>query len=93
MAFIEWSKLFWDRSGKHHWKKILPHTTDFLDRVLSELEMDAAAFEGLAKSVAHYRNKEVAHADVYDRISIPKLDVIIKSTILLYESLDFSGIG
>lgn len=87
MTFLEWSKLFLDRHGKHHWAKILPDTTGFMDRVLSALAMDAAEFEGLAKSVAHYRDKELAHADVYDVIDIPELDAIIKSTVLLYESL------
>jgi hypothetical protein len=87
MTFLEWSKLFWERSGKHHWAKILPETTSFMGRVLNTLAMDAAEFEALAKSVAHYRDKELAHADVYDVIDIPDLDAIIESTILLYESL------
>ena len=87
MAFLDWSKLFWDSSGKHHWVKILPEATNFMEGALSRLAMDGAEFEVLAKSVAHYRDKELAHADVYETIDIPRLDAIIESTILLYESL------
>lgn len=87
LIFLEWSKLFWEKSGKHHWARILPETTRFMERMLLAVAMDAADFEALAKSVAHYRDKELAHADVYDVIDIPKLDAIIESTILLYESL------
>ncbi len=87
MTFLEWSKAFWARPGKHHWAKILPETTSFMERMLSALETDATEFESLAKSVAHYRDKELAHADVYEAIDIPELDAIIESTIILYESL------
>lgn len=87
MVFLDWSKVFWDRSGKHHWTKILPETTHFKERLLNALAMDAAQFEAIARSIAHYRDKELAHADVYDVIDIPELDTVIKSTILLCESL------
>jgi len=87
IIFLEWSKLFWDRSGKHHLVKILPEPSRFMERVVGALAMDACEFEALAKSVAHYRDKELAHADVYETIDIPELKVIIESTVLLYESL------
>jgi hypothetical protein len=87
MAFLDWSKLFWDRQGLHRWNKILPSSTSFMDRVLVALGMDADQFAAFAKSVAHYRDKELAHADVYEVIDIPALAAIIESTILLYESL------
>jgi len=55
MIFLEWSKLFWDRSGKHHWAMILPEPSSFMERLLGAIAMDASGFEALAKSVAHYR--------------------------------------
>jgi hypothetical protein len=87
MVYLEWSKLFWDRSGKHHWATILPESSNFMERLLAAIAKDAGEFEALAKSVAHYRDKELAHADVYDVMDIPELEVILESTTLLYESL------
>ncbi len=87
MTFLEWSKLFWDKSGKHHWAKILPESAAFLDCVQGALSMKPAEFTALSQSVAHYRDKELAHADVYEVMDIPALDAIIESTIFLYENL------
>ena len=87
MVFLDWCKLFWDKTGKHHFTKVLPDPTAFMVRLLATLNMDGGAFDGLARAVAHYRDKEVAHADVYEVIDIPELDSIIRSAIQLYEAL------
>jgi hypothetical protein len=86
-VYLDWCKLFWEKSGKHHFKRILPDPAGFTSDLLKALGKDGAAFDAFAKSVAHYRDKEIAHADVYETIDIPALDVIIDSTIKLYESL------
>lgn len=87
MAYLDWGKLFWDRKGLHRWDKILPASTSFMPRMLATLGLEEDQFAAFAKSVAHYRDKELAHADVYDEIDIPDLAVIIESTIFLYETL------
>jgi hypothetical protein len=87
MTYLDWSKLFWDKQGVHRWDKILPSSASFKQRLLAALRMDDKQFDAFAKSVAHYRDKELAHADVYDEIDIPELAVIIESTLMLYESL------
>jgi hypothetical protein len=87
MVFLDWCKLFGDKAGKHHFAKILPDPAGFMSGVLAALTMDVGAFDALARAVIHYPNKELAHADVYEAITIPELDAIIESTIQLYEAL------
>ena len=87
MVFLDWCKLFWDRKGQHHFTKILPDPEGFRGDLLGAVKMNAGKFEGVAKSVAHYRDKALAHADVFDTIDIPKLDAILESTLQLYEAL------
>lgn len=87
MAFLDWCKLFSEKRGKHHWSKILPDEPSFMSALLSDLAITEAQFKDFTQSVAHYRDKVIAHADIYDVIDIPKLDTIISSTIYLYEKL------
>lgn len=87
MAFLDWCKIFADAKGKHHWSKILPQGSDFRDRLLNHFAIDEAAFAEFTKTVAHYRDKEVAHADIYTEIDIPTLEFVVRSTIFLYEAL------
>jgi hypothetical protein len=87
MVFLDWCKLFWDRRGPHHFAKILPDVAGFSGQLLAAVKMSAGEFEGVAKSVAHYRDKALAHTDVFDTIDIPRLDAIIESTLQLYEAL------
>ena len=87
MAFLEWCKVFADIKGKHHWKKILPVNTDFMQNLLTKLVISNEEFEVFAHYVMNYRNKVIAHADVYTEIDIPTLDLLINSTIYLYQRL------
>jgi hypothetical protein len=87
MVFLDWCKLFWDRKGQHHFTKILPDAEGFRSNLLIAVNMSAGEFRDVAKSVAHYRDKALAHADIFDTIDIPSLDAIMESTLQLYEAL------
>lgn len=87
VAILNWCKLFADAGGKHHYKKVILDAAKFETRLSTALKMELSAFEDAAKAVAHYRNKEIAHADVYYEIDIPRLDLLIESTIQLYKAL------
>ena len=87
MIFLEWCKVFCDRRGPHHFIKILPDSESFKTDLLAALKIDDGQFQAFATSVAHYRDKALAHADVFDTIDIPGLDAIIVSTLQLYEAL------
>jgi hypothetical protein len=86
-VYLEWCKLFWDHKGKHHFTKILPDADAFFSEMLASLSLDADEFKALAESVADYRDRALAHTDVFDSIDIPRLDALIESTLLLYEAL------
>jgi hypothetical protein len=87
MVFLDWCKLFWVRKGQHHFTKILPDAEGFGGDLIAAVKMDAREFEAVAMSVARYRDKALAHADVFDTIDIPGLDVIMESTLQRYEAL------
>lgn len=88
MAFLDWCKLFYDKRGEHYWRKVLPAMeTAFMAGLLTELSITEAQFGDFAKSVAHYRDKVIAHADVFSAMEIPALDIVINSTIYFYKQL------
>ena len=87
LAIIDWCKIFADGRGKHNFKKILLDNDAFEAELLEEFRIMGVVLHDFIKNVARYRDKEVAHADVYDRIDIPSLEPIIQSTILLYRAL------
>lgn len=86
VACLEWSKLFADSNGKHHWKRIVgdqPFSSGLFDKV----KMDQKEFKSYIKLVLRYRNKFVAHLDEDKVANIPHLRTALRSAAYLYDYL------
>lgn len=87
MCVLEWCKLFADERGKHCWKKVITDQTRFLSSLLADLNCTETEFNTYIAMVKHYRDKFVAHLDNENRMDIPNLEWIKKSTLYLYDYL------
>jgi hypothetical protein len=88
MCVLEWCKLFsdkqpqWDKldkSGQHHWEKIVSDPATFEAELHRCLGMDADAFNTRLGKVRYYRNNCVAHLGSDRQMNIPMLDFLEKS--------------
>jgi hypothetical protein len=88
MCVLEWCKLFsdkqppWDKldkSGQHHWEKIVSDPLRFSVDLQRCLGMDADAFNTRLGKVRYYRNNFVAHLGSDREMNIPMLDFLEKS--------------
>jgi len=84
LAVLEWCKLFTDRRGKHHWRKVVPDPNVFLPGLLKEIGVDEQEFQDRCKEIKTYRDKFVAHLDDKPKMQIPHLSMVIDSVIYLY---------
>lgn len=87
IAVLEWCKLFADRKGKHHWKKLIADDGAFLSGLYATLGMSAEEFSKYVLSVLRYRNKFIAHLDDESVMHIPRTRVLRKSTAYLFNHL------
>ncbi|MEY6433597.1 hypothetical protein ABC977_14420 [Thioalkalicoccus limnaeus] len=84
IAVLEWCKLFADRNGKHHWRKVVPDPDGFLPGLFGSIGVSEEAFNSLCEETRTYRDKFIAHLDEGRLMHIPRLNVIIDSSIFLY---------
>jgi hypothetical protein len=68
---LEWCKLFADRKGKHHWRKIVDDEAAFNARLLTAVRMTQTEFNQYIGVMRTYRNKFVAHLDEEEVMNIP----------------------
>lgn len=85
IAVLEWCKLFADRNGKHHWKKVVPAPDNFLSALLQEIGITEGVYNAHCEETKTYRDKFVSHLDAERMMHIPRLDVVIDSTMFLYD--------
>lgn len=87
IAVLEWCKIFADHNGKHFWKKSVADHQKFLDALLDHLRLTEDMFDDYIKSIKRYRDKFVAHLDKENRMDIPNMAAVIKSSQFLYQHL------
>ena len=84
IAILEWCKLFTDRRGKHHWRKVILELDQFLPELYAQLGINKSFFDEHCKETKNYRNKFVAHLDEDSIMYIPDLTVSLNSVVFLY---------
>jgi hypothetical protein len=87
IAVLEWCKIFAERSGKHHWRKVISNNFEFATMLYAHLGMSKREFENYAKPILKYRNKFVAHLDEERVAHIPRIRPALKSVAYLYDHL------
>jgi len=84
IAVLEWCKLFGERNGKHHWRKVVPDPDVFLPTLRNGINITEEEFNEHCNQMKTYRNKFVAHLDNQPVMHIPRLTMVIDSTVFLY---------
>lgn len=79
ICVLEWCKLFADKNGKNHWRKIVSEPAVFKARLLSDLGLEEERFSREIEEVKLYRDKFLAHLDSELTMNIPRLDVAKES--------------
>ncbi|MBX3490142.1 hypothetical protein [Parvibaculum sp.] len=82
IAIMEWSKLFSDKSARHHWRNIVDDASKFEEALLTHLHMSPDEMELYEKTIKLYRDKFIAHLDDELVAEIPDLDIA-------YEAVNF----
>lgn len=84
---LDWCKLFTDRGGKHHWRKVAPDIDGFLPGLRDAVNATSEEFDFCQAEMKTYRDKFVAHLDNEPEMKIPKLTMAIESLFYLYASV------
>ncbi len=87
MCVLEWSKLFGEWNGRHHWRRVIEDREVFWEGLLKELAVKKPEFERFREQVVDYRDRFVAHLDDENTMHIPLLSIIRKSSCYLYSHL------
>jgi len=82
---LEWCKLFADRRGKHHWRKVVTDHDAFFAGLLEALKLTEAEFDGYIEEMRKYRDKFVAHLDLDEIMHIPRLRLARKTAAYLHD--------
>ncbi len=45
MCVLDWCKLFTDRTGKHSWKRVVNDCDNFMERMLTQLNVNEGQFQ------------------------------------------------
>lgn len=75
IAVLEWCKLFGNRNGKYHWRKVLTNPDAFRDDMLKQLGLSQDRFESMHLTVKTYRDEFVAHLEDADTTTVPNMNV------------------
>lgn len=86
MAVIEWCKLFGDKNGKHHWRKVVKNS-EFEADMLEYLNETAGQFRSYIDEMRQYRDKFLAHLDDDHIMNIPRMELAKGSVKFLYDYL------
>lgn len=86
-AVLEWCKLFAERDGKHHWRRVVADPDVFITGLCAALGMTQKQFRNYSASVQRYRNKFVAHLDDGRVMHVPRMRIVRKSAAYLYNHL------
>ena len=87
IAVLEWCKLFADKDGRHHWKRVVEDKSKFEQGLYEYLNITKKDFRFYVKEVLNYRNKFLAHLDDERVMYPPKLKLARNAVLYLYEYL------
>lgn len=87
IAVLEWSKLFGDTRGKHHFGKVVSNALFYKAGLLASLQVTEDEFKQYIEQMRTYRDKFVAHLDDLNDMRFPSLSIAKDSTIYLYDYL------
>jgi hypothetical protein len=87
ISVLDWCKLFADRKGKHHWRRVVEDPDRFEADLYTTLGVTADEFTTLITKINHYRNKFVAHLDEEQTMLLPALEVARRAIVFLHERL------
>jgi hypothetical protein len=86
ISVLDWCKLFADREGKHHWRRVVENPDRF-EADLYATGVPADEFTTLIKNIKNYRDKFVAHLDEERTMLLPALEVARAAIFFLYGRL------
>jgi hypothetical protein len=84
VCVLDWCKLFAERQGEHHWRKIVTDATASEAALLADVGLSASEFDAYIQKMKTYRNKFVAHLDQEKTMHIPDMTVAQKSLWFLH---------
>ena len=90
IAVLEWSKLFAERNGHHHWHKFMRNDQErmaFLRDLLSALRIGEAEWRRFIGHVKTYRDEFVAHLDEGEIAHIPDMGLAFASAVFFHRYL------
>lgn len=87
VAVLEWCKLFADRKGKHHWRKVVSDPDTFRTCLFAKLRVPEAKFNAYVEEMRTLRDKFIAHLDEHETMYIPRLRIARQSAAYLYDYL------
>jgi hypothetical protein len=91
ICILDWCKLFADRKGEHHWRRVIDDHNGFKAGLCATLNVSLDEFDQLIEMTKHYRDKFVAHLDQARKMRPPELDLSEKSIVFLYRCVDHDG--
>ena len=86
-AILEWCKLFADRKGRHHWKRVIKDPVQFESALYKHLRLSKREYLLYLKKVLRYRDKFIAHLDEDRVMYIPRIKTARNATAFLYDYL------
>ena len=87
IATLDWCKLFVDREGKHHWSIIFSDKKVFRENLFLSIDLCEEYFKNEVIEIKKYRDKFLAHLDEPAIIYYPKSEIMLKSSMYLYQQL------
>ena len=85
ICVLDWGKLFADKKGEHHWRRVVDDHARFEADLYTTLGITAAEFAELIAKVTRYRNKFVAHLDQERMMFLPMLELPKTAIAFLHE--------
>jgi hypothetical protein len=87
VCVLEWSKLFGEDDGKHHWKHIVDDEASFKARLMSTIGITQAQWQESWREIKVYRDKFIAHLDSDDTMNVPHMDIPFRMVNFFYKEL------
>ncbi len=91
ITVLTWCFLFGDERAEFRWQEIIPEHNEFLSEMHRYSKCTEEEFNEYISSMRRYRDKCVAHRDIYlvgdQKITYPELELAIKSATFLYSEL------
>lgn len=94
IAVLEWSKVFAEWNGHHHWRKVMRNDQEriaFRRDLLSALRLGEAEWDRFIGQVKTYRDEFVAHLDEEDIAHIPDMGLAFASAVFFHRYLQWQS--